>query len=131
MADDIQEILIAPVASMIGEVGQSVAEAATALNVAQAAAYQNLPKELIDAGIVPSFYHMQDVEVELKMTLQIEKETSGSGKKSWRLFGSPLSAKTRAAQKTEATGSSSLKLTFAPGPVPIALDPSNPQDTGG
>lgn len=128
MADDIQEILIAPVGSMITEVGESVAEAATALNAAQAEAFKNVPKELIDAGIIPSFYHMQDVEVELKLTLQIERKesSSSSDKRKWRLFGSPQSAKTQAAQKTMASGSSSLKLTFAPGPPPVAIDPTNP-----
>ena len=126
MANNIQEILVAPVASMISEVGESVAEAANSLNAAQVEAFKSVPKELVEAGVIPSFYHMQNVEVELKMTLQIEREeqqTTPKRKRKWRLFSSPVSAKTEAVRKTAGTGSSTLKMTFAPGPPPISLTP--------
>lgn len=127
MPNNIQEILVTPVASMISEVGESVAEAASSLNTAQIEAYKSVPQELIDAGVIPSFYHMQNVEVELKMTLQIEREeqqTQPGRKRKWRLFSSPVSAKTEAVRKTSGTGSSTLKMTFAPGPPPISLAPN-------
>ncbi|MEM8791904.1 MAG: hypothetical protein AAGE80_09800 [Pseudomonadota bacterium] len=127
MANNVQEVLVAPVASMISEVGESVAEAANSLNAAQIEAFKAVPQELIDAGVIPSFYHMQAVEVELKMTLQIEREEQQTQpaprKRKWRLFSSPISAKTEAVRKTAGTGSSTLKMTFAPGPPPIALAP--------
>lgn len=122
MADDIEEILVAPVASMISEVGRAVAEAASALTVAQIEGFRNLPKEMIEFGAIPAFFHMQDVEVELKLTVQIERKAE-AGAKGFRLFGAPLNAKTRATAALTAEGSSSLKLRFAPAPPPVALEP--------
>ena len=122
MSDKIEEILVSPVSSMVREVGISVADAAIALSKAQADMIQNRPKELVEAGIMPSFYHMQDVDVELKMTVQIEETKKQAGKKKWGLFATPMNAKYKNALKYETEGSSSLKIRFAPGPPPLALE---------
>ncbi|UAB78705.1 hypothetical protein INR77_02970 [Erythrobacter sp. SCSIO 43205] len=122
MSDKLEEILVSPVSSMVREVGISVAEASIALSKAQAEMIQNRPKELVEAGIMPSFYHMQDVDVELKMTVQIEETKQQSGKKKWALFATPMNAKYKNALKYETEGSSSLKIRFAPGPPPLALE---------
>lgn len=120
MAGEIQEILVAPVASMIAEVGGAVAQASVALSQAQVAAYQAVPQPLLDAGVIPSFFHMQAVEVELKLSLQIERKEEGSAK--WRLFGRTENAAALASGRTLTEGSSRLKLTFAPGPAPMPIE---------
>ncbi len=122
MSDRIEEILVSPVSSMVREVGISVADASIALSKAQADMIENRPQELVEAGIMPSFYHMQDVDVELKMTLQIEETKTQAGKKKWGLFATPMNAKYKSALKYETEGSSSLRIRFAPGPPPLALE---------
>lgn len=123
MADRIDEVLIAPVASMISEVGRSVAEASQALSAAQAEMIQKWPEALVKAGVMPTFFHMQDVQVELKMTLQIEEDRTAQSK--FRFFGTPVNAKARVVGRTVSEGTSQLKMTFAPGPVPMAIDPAS------
>lgn len=123
MTGKIEEILVSPVSSMVREVGVSVAEAAISLSKAQAEMVANRPKELVAAGILPSFYHMQDVEVELKLTIQIEEQSGSSGKKKWGLFATPMNARYKNALKYNAEGSSVLKMRFAPGPPPLAFEP--------
>ncbi|HMO09580.1 MAG TPA: hypothetical protein PKD10_18340 [Paracoccaceae bacterium] len=119
---DVREVLVAPVASMIVEVGRSVAEASTALSLAQVEAYRKVPQPLLDAGMIPVMFHMQDVQVELKMTLEIETTaTSGSGRK-WGIFARPVNAASEASSRSLTTGASTLKLTFAPGPAPLAVE---------
>ncbi len=122
MPTEVEEILVAPVASMISEVGKAVAEAANALTASQIESFKALPKELIEFGAIPAFFHMQDVEVELKLAVQIERPKE-SGGKGFRLFAAPVSAKTRATTAFAAEGSSALKLRFAPAPPPVALEP--------
>lgn len=119
MANKIEEVLVTPVASMIREVGNSVAEAAKDLNAAQLELTQNYPDELLKAGMIPTIYHMQTVEAELSMVLHIEEKTTQRSK--FRIFAAPMNAKYKSALNYEAEGSSRLKMTFAPGPPPIEL----------
>lgn len=126
MAGRFADVLVTPIASMISETGRSIAVASRDLNKAQADMVQNWPVELSKAGVMPTFFHMQDVQVELKLTLQIEEEKeSERAPAKFRIFATPLNAKTRVLSRSHAEGSSQLKVTFAPGPVPLAIDPAS------
>jgi hypothetical protein len=126
MADKVTDILISPIASMIAAVGESVAEAQTALTAAQLEAMRDLPEELRTLGIVPTLYTMQEVSVELKIALHLEEKTGavGGGRKA-RLFAAPMNAKYQNTLAYSVEGSSRLTLTFAPSPPPIALQPDS------
>lgn len=119
---DVREVLVAPVASMIVEVGRSVAEASVALTLAQVKAYETIPEPLLAAGVIPSMFHMQDVQVELKMTLEIESTATASNGRKWAIFARPVNAGSEATTRTVTTGASVLKMTFAPGPAPLAIE---------
>lgn len=119
MSNGIEEVLVAPISALIEEMGESVASAAIALNQAQLELARNQPKELLEVGVIPTFYHMQDVQVSLKMALQIEG--AQSGRRGWRLFGAPINAQYKNSLNFDIEGSSKLKMTFAPGPPPLAV----------
>ena len=133
MADKVTDILISPIASMIAAVGESVAEAQTALTVAQIEAMRALPEDLRTLGIVPTLYTMQEVSVELKIALHLEEKTGavGAARKA-QLFAAPMNAKYQNTLSYSVEGSSRLTLTFAPSPPPIALqpDPTTPDSDG-
>lgn len=119
MSEKFTEILVSPVSQMIRELGASVAEASVALNANQLQMLLDYPDDLAQAGMIPTVYHMQTVEVELQIALHLEQKTDTARK--WGLFAAPMNAKYQSALNYSANGSSKLKITFAPGPPPAAL----------
>lgn len=119
---DPTEILISPVADMIAETGRAVAEAQTRLGQANLELFKSLPEELRAIGLMPSWFEMNHVEIELKLAVHYEQsgKTSG-GKTRSRLFAAPHNAKYQNAFQYSANGSSTLKISFAPSPPPLPL----------
>lgn len=125
---EIDKILLTPISDMISTIGDSIVEAATSMNRHQVAAMQDYPNELIELGILPTFFHMQEVEVELKMALHVLETTEGTTeerkKKGW--FSTPINSTYTNAAQFETSGSSSVRMTFAPSPPPPAMEPELP-----
>lgn len=127
---DPEDTLIAPLSQMLDSVGKSIVEASTQLERAQLENYQNYPDELKKVGITPAFYHMQEVEVELKLALHItgsgETTTTEYGKRSWLGLGAaPVNAEYTETRNFDVNGSSRLTMTFAPAPPPTGLTPAD------
>lgn len=123
---DIEEVLVSSIASMIAEVGESVAEAQLALTRAQINSLKSLDSELIDAGFMPAFFHMREVDVEMNMSLHVERESETTGseggrKRKWRLLGAPSNPATTSKFNRSLGGSSTLTLRFSPAPPPLKL----------
>ena len=130
MADDTnpefdpEETLIAPLSQMIASVGDSIVQASTQLEQTQLDHFRNYPEELKQAGVMPAFYHMQAVEVELKLALHItgsgETTKTEYGESGW-IRAAPVNAEYTETRNFDVNGSSRLTMTFAPAPPPPGL----------
>jgi hypothetical protein len=93
---------------------------------AQLAAIRSYPVELSEAGLMPTIFHMQAVEVELKLALHLNtsappRDERGAIKRGWDAFwGTPVNAEYTNGRQFEASGASTLRMRFAPGPPPDA-----------
>jgi hypothetical protein len=121
MPENIDEILVSPLQSMIVKLGESVALASTALHDSQLQMIQSYPSELAASGFSPTIYHMQSVEVEMQLEFHVEKESSGKNK--WSLYAAPLNASSKSKMQLDISGTSKLKMSFSPGPVPTIYEP--------
>lgn len=137
MADehDAAGFLIAPISSMIEAVGASVAKASIDLNRAQLAALREYPEELRRVGLMPTIFHMQAVEVELKLALHIrETKEPKTDDRGWIergidwLLATPVNADYVNGKEFNVEGASSLKMHFAPGPPPGVEEGEGAQD---
>lgn len=136
MADpDPGGILVAPIASMIEQIGASVAEASVQLNTQQLEALEQYPPQLREMGLMPTIFHMQEVEVELKLALHMSpgsgepvKDDRGIMRRGWDFIigATPVNADYQNGQEFDVTGASSLRMRFAPGPPP-EVDEDPPQ----
>lgn len=118
---DFSEILIVPLAQMIMKIGEGVAEAQRALDTSaleRQNSLQNNYPALSEIGYNVTWYHMPEVQVELKMAVHYEKiekdNTKGTG-----LFMTPFNAKYQKSLSYTAEGTSTIKLRIVPVPPPI------------
>lgn len=128
MADpDPGGILVAPIASMIEQIGASVAEASVQLNTQQLEALEQYPPQLREMGLMPTIFHMQEVEVELKLALHMTpgsgepvKDDRGILRRGWDFIigATPVNADYQNGPEFDVSGASSLRMRFAPGPPP-------------
>jgi hypothetical protein len=100
---------------MVADVGKSVANAAEQLSKDQLKALESYPQELRDLGIPPVFYHMQQVDVELKVSMQMTSSTSDE--KRGRIAAFFLGPKETQTDTVDTTSASTMRMRFAPGPV--------------
>jgi hypothetical protein len=129
MADeefDPSEVLVTPISSMIESIGTSVAAASLEIHRAQLETIRSYPEELREAGLMPTLFHMQAVEVELKLKLALHlnstpppRDERGLIRRGWDAFwGTPVNAEYTSGRQFEASGASTLRMRFAPGPPP-------------
>jgi len=123
MPDNInfEEILVAPLEVIIRKIAASVAEAQRRLDDAALKTQNKLTEEfpeLAEIGYIPTWYHMPEINVELKMVMHYEQteETGGS-----RVLWTPFNAKYKSTFAYEAEGTSNLKLKIVSTPPPVAL----------
>ncbi|WP_170399968.1 hypothetical protein [Ruegeria arenilitoris] len=116
MANDVQNTTLGTtLTDMVADIGKSVAQAAQQLNEDQLAALKSYPPELLEFGIPPVFYHMQDVDVELKVVMEMSSsvEDGGRGAIAAFFFGPKLTQ----TDTIDTKSASTMRMRFAPGPV--------------
>ena len=114
---DVNEILVTPVATLIRELCQSVADAQVRLDAAALASQAALPAELRDLGYEPTWYQIPEATIELKMAVHYER---GQPSGPVRVWATPFNAKYRNALSYTADGSSTLTLRIVPVPAHAA-----------
>ncbi|UAB88997.1 hypothetical protein I5192_17535 [Ruegeria sp. SCSIO 43209] len=113
--DDLDTLLGTTLTEMVADIGRSVAQAAEQLSLDQLNALKNYPQELREMGIPPVFYHMQDVDVELKVVMEMTSTTE-EGKRG--IIGAFLCGpKLTQTDTLDASSASTMRMRFAPGPV--------------
>ena len=118
MATDVNmnEVLISPLATMVREIGASVADAQRALD---AAAIDNQARlaaehpELQALGYQVTWYQIPEAAVEMRMALHFEKKDAAAPP---RMYVAPFNTKYRNTFSFTADGSSTLKLRIVPVP---------------
>lgn len=119
---DFSEILIAPAATMIREVGAAVAAAQRELDQASLEAQANLRAKFPDleaAGYQVTWYQIPEVQAEVRMAVHFEKKSSDAPP---RMYLTPFNAKYRNALNFTADGSSTLKLRIVPVPPVVRTE---------
>ncbi|WP_271951870.1 hypothetical protein [Ruegeria faecimaris] len=113
--DDLDKIFGTTLTDMVADIGRSVAQAAEQLSIDQLKALKNYPQELRDLGIPPVFYHMQDVDVELKVVMEMSSSTE-EGQRS-RIGTFIFGPKLTQTDTLDSKSASTMRMRFAPGPV--------------
>jgi hypothetical protein len=119
------DILITPLANMIKEIGESVAEAQQALDTyaieTQKTINSDQNSELSKIGYRVTWYQMPEVFVELKMSVYYE-ETGKNQANKRRVFFAPFNAKYQNTFNYKSEGSSTVKFRIVPVPYPISTE---------
>lgn len=125
-----EEVLIAPLEDIVEKIATSIAKAQVALDdsfLQTSTKLNQTNKELADIGYLPPWYHMSEVDLELKMTVHYEKTGETTEGKKYLPFWSPFNAKYKSNFSYTEEGTSLLKIKFASIPPPTALTSSTPQ----
>ncbi|MEM1274077.1 MAG: hypothetical protein AAGF88_09680 [Pseudomonadota bacterium] len=101
--------------TMVRNIGKSVAEASVELAKAQVDAIKDYPKELADVGLTPVIYHMQEVDVELKVVFEVSTQKSERERGAVAAFF--LGPAVTQTDTFDVSGASTMQMKFAPGPV--------------
>lgn len=124
---DPNAFLVLPIADMVKAMGLSVAEASREMLETQLTAMADPSPEMAKWGLQPVLYHMQSVEVELRLAIHLTEEVThdpaaedGGLRKWWKrnVTGAPINNGYTKGQTFDARGASSLRMQFAPGPPP-------------
>lgn len=117
-ASELSEILAAPLGQVVRRVAEGVAQAQTQLDAAALSTQASLATEfpqLAEMGYQVNWYQMPEVEVELKMAVHFEQQSSGHKPK---LFVALFNAKYQASQSFRAEGASTIRFRIVPIPPP-------------
>lgn len=115
---NMDEVLVAPLSSMVREISTSVAAAQRELDAAALAAQARLANdhpELQALGYQVTWYQIPEATVEMRMALHFEKKEPQAAP---RLYAAPFNTKYRSTFGFSAEGSSTLKLRIVPVPPP-------------
>ncbi|MCQ1535504.1 hypothetical protein FTO70_07360 [Methanosarcina sp. KYL-1] len=114
--EEIEEVLITPLARLLGEVGRSVAETQRTLDRNSIKTQLEIEEDegLKDYDIQATWYHIPEVDLELKMSLTMKLEEERDSKNLVRgykpvLNAAPLNASYNSLYSYDVRGSSSIK----------------------
>jgi len=113
---DFSEVLLVAPAQMIRQMGMAVAEAQQAMDRASMQSQESMPEDMKKLGYQPSWYHMSEIDVELKLAVHYEERGNKAG-----ILISPFNAKYKNLFTYQAEGTSTLKLKIVPVPPPPAF----------
>ncbi len=137
-----QELLNTPFPEMVSKLAIAVAESQTKLdmNSTEVASYMgkqtiSLPDltkpentkdySLVAMGFLPTFYAVQEAEIEVKMAITMAKTTekggSASAKAGWGPFAASVNASYSSRYAYSQEGSSTLRVKLAPADPPLIL----------
>ncbi|KKG15902.1 hypothetical protein EO98_10540 [Methanosarcina sp. 2.H.T.1A.6] len=114
--EEIGEVLITPLSRLLGEIGRSVAETQRTLDLNSIKTQIKIDEEkaLSEYDIQAAWYHIPEVDLELKMSLTVKLEEERDSKNRVRgyrpvLNASPLNASYNSLYSYDVQGSSCIK----------------------
>ncbi len=115
-SEAIEEVLVSPLSTILGEMGRSIAKTQQALDRNSIETQIELSNDVVlkDYGLEATWYHIPEVDIELKMTLSMKYEEERDSKNRVRgykrvLNAAPLNASYSSLNSYAAEGSSVLK----------------------
>lgn len=125
MADEIEEVLVRPLGEVLARVGEGVAQAQRAMDLASIATQTLIDNDpvLSEYGLQATWYHMPEVTLELKMSLAMKRETKtdNSGRvliSRLSLLAAPHNAKVQNTLGLDVQGTSVVKARIVSIPPP-------------
>ncbi|MGH8727592.1 MAG: hypothetical protein ACREV9_05440 [Burkholderiales bacterium] len=119
MANDLQvqieDVLIRPMEEILAQVGQGIATAQRTMDLNSIATQTLLATDpaLKEFGLEATWYHMPEVEVELKMALTMRREDRMKDNRvvlrKLRMYGAPLNASYQNSFNSDVTGASRIR----------------------
>lgn len=114
--ENIEEVLVAPLSTILSEIGRSIAQTQKALdrNSIDTQIELSTDEALKEYNIEATWYHIPEVDIELKMSLTMKYETELDSKNRIRgykpvLNAAPLNASYKSLNSYAVEGSSILK----------------------
>jgi hypothetical protein len=115
-SENIEEVLVSPLSTILGEMGKSIAQTQRALDRNSIDTQIELSSDevLKDYNLEATWYHIPEVDIELKMTLSMsyeeEKDSKGRVRGYKRILNAaPLNASYKSLNSYDVEGSSVLK----------------------
>jgi hypothetical protein len=126
---EIEDVLVSPLADVLARVGEGVAEAQRAMDLNSIATQTliNTDPVLTEHGLEATWYHMPEVELEIKMSLELRRKNYVKNDKVVRrklkMYASPFNASYKNTFSVDASGMSQIKAKIASVPPPVRTEP--------
>lgn len=121
----ISDVLVRPLSDVLVSIGKGIADTQIALdrNSADTQIFIENDEILSTYGLSATWYHMPEIELELKLALSIHEETIVDADVSKaKIFGVPLDASYTRNYDYDVKGSSLLRIKIASIPPPSSLE---------
>ncbi len=111
----VEEVLVRPLAEVLSRIGQGVADAQRALDLNSIATQTLLSTDpvLMEYGLEATWYHMPEVNVELKMNLSMQAEDTVKNTKvvlrKLRIYAAPFNAAYQNTFRADVAGTSQVR----------------------
>ena len=121
----IEDVLIRPLAEVLSQVGKGVADAQRAMDMNSIATQVMLENDpvLRELALEAPWYHMPEVNLELKMNLSMQSEKSIKNNKvvlrKMRMYAAPQNASYQNSFKADAEGASQIRARIVSIPPPV------------
>ena len=128
MANEIQEVLVQPLADVLAKLGGGVAEAQRAMDLNAIATQTLIDNDpvLSESGLQATWYHMPEVSLELRLSLNMRRENTTQGGRiiasRLKLLAVPHNASVQNTQGLEVAGTSLLKARIVSIPPPQRIE---------
>jgi len=123
----IEEVLVRPLADVMARIGQGVADAQRAMDLNSIATQTMIENDpvLSEFGLEATWYHMPEVDLELKMALTLHREDVIKGKKvvrrRHRMYAAPLNASYKNTFDSDVSGASLIRAKISSIPPPTRI----------
>lgn len=125
MANEVEDVLVRPLAEVLARVGEGVAQAQRAMDLNSIATQTLIDNDpvLSEYGLQATWYHMPEVTLELKLSLAMKREsqTDASGRVlvgKLKLLAAPHNAKVQNTLGLDVQGTSMVKARIVSIPPP-------------
>ena len=124
MMTQIDDVLIDPLERVLVQIGQGVASAQRALDLNSVATQMLLTSDpvLSELGLTATWYHMPEVEAELKLAFSLRREDKVVNNqlvaRKFRMYAAPYNAAYQNSFGSQVSGTSQIKFKIVSIPAP-------------
>ncbi|HGX94275.1 MAG TPA: hypothetical protein ENK35_13275 [Candidatus Tenderia sp.] len=126
---EMEDVLVTPLADVLARVGEGVAEAQRAMDLNSIATQTLINNDpvLSEQGLEATWYHMPEVNLEVKMSLELRRKNYVKNNRTIRrkvkMYASPFNASYQNNFKVDVSGMSKITAKIASVPPPVRSEP--------